>query len=40
MSMAIIVHGGAGSVTPDRAEIVQAGCKEAVLIGWGESKPQ
>ena len=35
MSMAIIVHGGAGSVTPDRAEIVQAGCKEAVLIGWG-----
>ena len=35
MSMAIIVHGGAGTVTPDRAEIVQAGCKEAVLIGWG-----
>jgi len=34
MSIAIIVHGGAGNVTPDRAEIVQEGCKEAVLIGW------
>ena len=34
MSIAIIVHGGAGNVTPDRAEIVQEGCKEAALIGW------
>jgi beta-aspartyl-peptidase (threonine type) len=34
MPIAIIVHGGAGIVTPDRAEIVQEGCKEATLIGW------
>src|SRR5437016_3602945 len=34
MSMAIIVHGGAGTITSDRAEIVQAGCRDAALIGW------
>jgi L-asparaginase / beta-aspartyl-peptidase len=34
MSIAIIVHGGAGSLAPERREIVQAGCKEAVLAGW------
>ena len=34
MPIAIIVHGGAGKVTPDRAEIVQEGCKEAALVGW------
>jgi beta-aspartyl-peptidase (threonine type) len=34
MPAAIIVHGGAGTVTPDRAEGVQQGCKEAVLLGW------
>jgi L-asparaginase / beta-aspartyl-peptidase len=34
MPIAISVHGGAGTVTPDRAEIVQEGCKEAALIGW------
>src|SRR2546423_3287343 len=34
MSMAIIVHGGAGTITPDRVEIAQAGCREAVLVGW------
>ena len=34
MPIAIIVHGGAGTVTPDRAEIVQEGCKEAALVGW------
>jgi L-asparaginase / beta-aspartyl-peptidase len=34
MPIAIIVHGGAGNVTPDRAEIVQEGCREAVLSGW------
>src|SRR5215471_9885416 len=34
MPIAIIVHGGAGTVTPDRVEIVQEGCKEAALIGW------
>ncbi len=34
MSMAIIAHGGTGTITPDRAEIVQAGCREATLVGW------
>src|SRR2546421_983065 len=34
MSIAIVVHGGAGSVAPERSEIVQAGCKEVVLVGW------
>lgn len=34
MSIAIIVHGGAGSLAPERTEVVQAGCKEAVLVGW------
>jgi L-asparaginase / beta-aspartyl-peptidase len=34
MPIAIIVHGGAGTVTPDRVEIVQEGCKEAAFIGW------
>ena len=34
MPIAIIVHGGAGTVTPDRTEIVQQGCKEAAIIGW------
>src|SRR5256885_9853642 len=32
MSMAIVVHGGAGTIAPDGAEIAQAGCKEAALI--------
>ncbi len=34
MPTAIIVHGGAGLVTPERAEGVQMGCKEAALAGW------
>src|SRR6184192_767650 len=34
MPIAIIVHGGAGTVTPDRVEIVQEGCGEAALNGW------
>src|SRR5574340_1221505 len=34
MPIAIIVHGGAGAVTPDRAEKVQEGCREAAMIGW------
>src|SRR5438067_1225617 len=34
MPTAIIVHGGAGLVTPERAEGVQQGCKEAALAGW------
>jgi len=32
--MAIVVHGGAGTIAPDSVEIAQAGCKEAALIGW------
>jgi L-asparaginase / beta-aspartyl-peptidase len=34
MPIAIIVHGGAGALTPERIEPAQAGCKEATLIGW------
>src|SRR5579859_5549611 len=34
MPIAIIVHGGAGILAPERAESVQAGCKEAALAGW------
>jgi beta-aspartyl-peptidase (threonine type) len=34
MPITIIVHGGAGTLTPDRVEITQAGCKEAALQGW------
>jgi beta-aspartyl-peptidase (threonine type) len=34
MPIAIIVHGGAGKISPDRIESAQAGCKEAAFIGW------
>src|SRR5260370_27547442 len=34
MSKAIIVHGGVGTITSDRAEVAQAGCRDAALIGW------
>jgi beta-aspartyl-peptidase (threonine type) len=34
MPIAIIVHGGAGTATPDRVENLQAGCKEAAQVGW------
>src|SRR6266705_4028642 len=34
MPIAIIVHGGAGTVTPDRTESVQELCIKASLIGW------
>lgn len=34
MPIAIIVHGGAGTALPDRVEMLQVGCKEAVLVGW------
>jgi len=34
MPIAIIVHGGAGTITPDRVEVASAGCKEAARIGW------
>jgi len=34
MPIAIIVHGGAGTASPERSEILQTGCKEAALVGW------
>lgn len=34
MPVAIIVHGGAGDIAPERFELVQAGCKEATSVGW------
>ncbi len=34
MPIAIIVHGGAGSISADRIEGAKAGCQEAALIGW------
>ena len=34
MPVAIIVHGGAGDIKPERSDISQAGCKEAALAGW------
>jgi len=34
MPIAIIVHGGAGTIPGVRAELVQTGCEEAVVIGW------
>jgi beta-aspartyl-peptidase (threonine type) len=33
MPMAIVVHGGAGTISPDRIEITRAGCEEAAQIG-------
>lgn len=34
MPTAIIVHGGAGDVTPENVEGMQEGCKEAARVGW------
>ena len=34
MPIALIVHGGAGLINPERADLAQAGCKEAALAGW------
>lgn len=34
MSIAIVVHGGAGKLQAERAGVTQDGCKEAALIGW------
>ena len=34
MPIAIIVHGGAGDLAPERRAIVEAGAREAVLVGW------
>lgn len=34
MPIAIVVHGGAGSITPDRYAEVRQGCQEAAQVGW------
>src|SRR6266849_8340855 len=34
MPIAIIVHGGAGTMLPEFTERLQVGCKEAALVGW------
>ena len=34
MPIAIVVHGGAGDLAPERRAIVESGCKEAALVGW------
>lgn len=34
MPIAIIVHGGAGDIAPERRADADAGCKAAVLVGW------
>ncbi len=34
MSVALIVHGGAGIIAAERHELVQSGCRAAALIGW------
>ena len=34
MPTAIIVHGGAGDVTPENVEGMQEGCKKAARVGW------
>jgi beta-aspartyl-peptidase (threonine type) len=34
MAMALMVHGGAGDIHPERHERALAGCRDAVLAGW------
>ncbi|HLG65116.1 MAG TPA: isoaspartyl peptidase/L-asparaginase [Ktedonosporobacter sp.] len=34
MPIAIVVHGGAGDIAPERRELAVAGCKEAARVGW------
>src|SRR6266571_8958890 len=34
MPIAVIVHGGAGTIPAQRFDLAQAGCKEAALVGW------
>ncbi len=34
MSIAIIVHGGAGTIEDERVPLAKKGCSEAVQIGW------
>lgn len=34
MPIAIVVHGGAGTLQPERRAVVEAGSKAAALVGW------
>ena len=34
MPISIVVHGGAGDISPDRYETARQGCQEAALVGW------
>src|SRR6266581_2333319 len=34
MPIAIIVHGGAGHISAERADEYKVGCKEAAMVGW------
>jgi beta-aspartyl-peptidase (threonine type) len=34
MTIALIVHGGAGNIAPERIENAKAGCKAAAMAGW------
>src|SRR5579859_7729052 len=34
MSIALIVHGGAGDIQPGRYDLCRTGCRDAVLAGW------
>lgn len=34
MAIALIVHGGAGTIQPARYDACRAGCREATLAGW------
>src|SRR5262245_26493706 len=34
MGLAIIVHGGAGAMAPDRHQAAAQGCREAAMAGW------
>jgi beta-aspartyl-peptidase (threonine type) len=34
MTIALVVHGGAGAIHPERYDLCRAGCRDAVLVGW------
>lgn len=34
MPISIVVHGGAGDISPDHYEIARQGCHKAALVGW------
>lgn len=35
MPLALVVHGGAGAIRPERQDPARAGCSAAALAGWG-----